>query len=109
MEVEVDEPVERLLVAQRLRGRRGGRSTARWAVWTRSEGSPRAANAVRHSAELARGDAPLEHLLDQAAGAEDHFVEVEAGQLREVPSSAWTTRAIRVIPSLAHAHVHAGG
>ena len=84
VEIEIDQPLERLLVAQRLRDRRGGRSTARGPCGPGARGARGRANPCGLGRNSPVADAPLEHLLDQAAGAQDHFVKVEPGQLREV-------------------------
>ena len=65
-------------------GSKGWKKHCTWAVCTSSEDRPARREAVRARPELARGRAALEHLLDQAPGAQDHLVKVEAGQFGEV-------------------------
>ena len=52
---------------------------------TSSDGKPRAAKATRLRAEFSRRDSQIDDLLDEVACAQDHFVEVEPGELRKIP------------------------
>ena len=57
--------------------------------------------------ELAGGGAALEHLLDQATGAQNHLVEVEPGQLGEVHELGLDDPGDPRHLLFAHADVHA--
>jgi len=91
VQVEVDQAFERLLFRQGA-----GIDVAEEALHLgglhQQGAQPPRREPVRHRAKLAGFYSPPDHVLDQAAGTEDHFLEVELGQLGKLLSSAWTSR-----------------
>jgi hypothetical protein len=55
------------------------------------------AKAVRNRPELTGLNSPLEHLLDQAAGADDDLIEVELGQLGESSKASLLARSATIL------------
>src|SRR4051812_9972709 len=84
VEVQVDEPFDRLLVGERLRIEVVEKALHLGGV-DQQGGQPSRCEAVRARPELAGSRAALQDLLDEAPGAQDDLVKVEAREFGEVP------------------------
>lgn len=98
VEVQVNEPFDRLLLGERLRIEALEKALDLGGVHQHRGQAP-CREAGRARPELTRSRAALQHLLDETPGAEDHLVKVEAGQFGKCGSSPWTTLASCMIGS----------